>query len=55
MGSALTRSDNTGKIAFGVSAGTLTTLGSGLVAVGGVIANGFTERGCVTKISVERR
>lgn len=41
---------NTGQIAFGVSAGTLATLGSGLVAVGGIIANGFTDRGCQSKI-----
>ncbi len=43
--------DNTGKIAAGVSAASLATLGGGLVAIGGIIANGFTDRGCVSKIS----
>jgi len=42
--------DTTDKIAFGVSAGSLATLGSGLVAVGGIIANGFTDRGCQSKL-----
>jgi hypothetical protein len=44
-------SDNTSKIAFGVSVGTLATFGAGLVAIGGIIGNGFTDRGCVSKIS----
>src|SRR5205823_1744539 len=43
-------SNNTGQIAFGVSAGTLATGGSGLVAVGGIIANGFVDRGCQSRI-----
>jgi len=38
--------DTTGKLVFGVSAGTLAALGSGLVAIGGIIQNGFTDRGC---------
>jgi len=42
---------NTGEIAFGVSAGTLATAGSGLVAIGGIIANGFIDRGCQSKIT----
>jgi hypothetical protein len=42
--------DNTGKLIFGVSAGSLATLGSGLVAIGGILANGFSDRGCVTKM-----
>ncbi len=43
-------STNTGQIAFGVSAGTLATAGSGLVAVGGIVANGFVDRGCQSRI-----
>ena len=42
---------NTGEIEFGVSAGTLATAGSGLVAIGGIIANGFIDRGCQSKIT----
>jgi hypothetical protein len=38
--------DTTGKILFGLSAGSLATLGSGLVALGGIVQQGFTDRGC---------
>ena len=38
--------DTTGKILFGVSAGSLAALGSAFVAVGGIIQGGFTDRGC---------
>ncbi len=38
--------DTTGKILFGVSAGSLAALGSGLVAVGGIVQQGFGDRGC---------
>jgi hypothetical protein len=45
--------DMTGKLIFGVSAGTLAALGSGLVAIGGIIQQHFTDRGCVTKANVK--
>jgi hypothetical protein len=38
--------DTTGKLLFGVSAGSLAALGSGLVALGGIVQQGFTDRGC---------
>jgi hypothetical protein len=41
--------DSTGKLIFGVSAGTMAALGSGLVAIGGIIQQRFTDRGCMTK------
>jgi hypothetical protein len=50
---ATSNNDTTGKVIFGVSAGTLAALGSGLVAVGGIIQQRFTDRGCVTKMTVK--
>jgi hypothetical protein len=41
--------DTTGKIIFGVSAGTLAALGGVLGIVGGIIHSNFTDRGCVLK------
>lgn len=41
--------DASGKIIFGVSAGSLAALGAGLVAVGGIVQTGFTDRGCWVK------
>ena len=41
--------DQTGKIAFGVSAGSLAALGGLLGVVAGMIHQSFTERGCVLK------
>jgi len=42
--------DSSGKIIFGVSAGSLAALGGGLVAFGGIVQTGFTDRGCwITK------
>ncbi len=38
--------DTNGKIAFGVSAGSLAALGSVLVVVGAIVQQGFTDRGC---------
>jgi hypothetical protein len=38
--------DLNAKIAFGVGAGSLAALGAGLVAIGGLIQQGFTDRGC---------
>jgi hypothetical protein len=38
--------DTTPKLVYGVSAGSLAALGSILVAVGGIIQQGFTDRGC---------
>jgi hypothetical protein len=38
--------DSTGRLVFGVSAGSLAALGSGLVAIGGIIQQGFTDRAC---------
>ena len=46
-------SNNTGQIAFGVSTGTLAAGGSALVAIGGIIANGFTDRGCQSRITAK--
>jgi hypothetical protein len=40
--------DTTGKIIFGISAGTMAALGSILVAAGGIIQQRFTDRGCVS-------
>jgi hypothetical protein len=45
--------DMTGKLIFGVSAGSFAALGSGLVAIGGIIQQHFTDRGCVTKANVK--
>jgi hypothetical protein len=39
-------SDTSSKVLLGVSAGSLAALGSGLVAIGGIIQGGFTDRGC---------
>jgi hypothetical protein len=39
----------TDKVIFGVSVGSLATLGSVLVAVGGLVQTGFTDRGCWVK------
>ena len=41
--------DTSGKLVFGVSAGSLAALGAGLVAVGGIVQTGFTDRGCWVK------
>ena len=41
--------DANAKIAFGVGAGSLAAVGSGLVAIGGIIQQGFTDRGCWVK------
>jgi hypothetical protein len=38
--------DTTGKVIYGVSAGTLAALGSLLVAIGGIVQQRFTDRGC---------
>lgn len=46
---ATSNNDTTGKLIFGVSAGTMAALGSGLVAIGGIIQQRFTDRGCMTK------
>ena len=43
---ATTINNTTEKILFGVSAGSLAALGSALVAVGGIVQGGFTDRGC---------
>jgi hypothetical protein len=50
---ATSANDMTGKLAFGVSAGTMATLGSGLVALGGIVQERFSDRGCVTKVTVK--
>ena len=50
---ATSSNDMTGKLIFGVSAGTMAALGSGLVAIGGIIQERFSDRGCVTKVSVK--
>jgi hypothetical protein len=41
------------KLAFGVSAGTMAAVGSGLVAIGGIIQQRFSDRGCVTRLHVK--
>ena len=43
--------DSTGKLIFGVSAGTMAALGSGLVAIGAIIQQAFTDRGCASKLT----
>jgi hypothetical protein len=50
---ATSNNDTTAKIAFGVSAGTMAALGGGLVAIGALIQERFTDRGCVTKVTVK--
>jgi hypothetical protein len=50
---ATNNNDMTGKVVFGVSAGTMAALGSGFVAIGGIIQERFTDRGCVTKLNVK--
>ncbi len=45
--------DATRAIVFGVSAGTLATLGSGLVAIGGIVQQTFSDHGCVPRMSVK--
>jgi hypothetical protein len=42
-------SDTTGKIAFGVSAGTLAALGTIFQVVAGIIQVNFADRGCVVR------
>jgi hypothetical protein len=45
-----TNTDNTsGKLIFGVSAGTMAALGSVFVAVGGILQQRFTDRGCTSR------
>jgi hypothetical protein len=39
-------SDTANKVLLGVSVGSLAALGSALVAVGGIVQSGFTDRGC---------
>jgi hypothetical protein len=46
-------SDTNGKVIFGVSAGTGAILGSILVAVGGIVQNGYTDRGCQSRMYVK--
>src|ERR1017187_4718335 len=41
--------DSTGKIAFGVSAGSLAALGAIFGAIGGIIQQSYSDRGCVVK------
>jgi hypothetical protein len=42
-------SDTTGKIAFGISAGTLAALGTIFQVIAGVIQVDFADRGCVVR------
>jgi len=48
IGAAYSSSD-TSKVVFGVSAGTMAALGSALVAVGGILQQRFTDRGCTSR------
>jgi hypothetical protein len=43
---ATNQNDPSATIGYGVSAGSLAALGSILVAVGGIVQQGFTDRGC---------
>ena len=43
--------DLTGKVIFGVSAGTLAALGSGFVAIGGILQQRSSDRGCVARVT----
>jgi len=45
--------DTSGKVIFGVSAGTMAALGSGLVAIAGIIQGNFSDRGCVSKLTTK--
>jgi hypothetical protein len=45
--------DTTGKLFFGVSAGSLAALGSGLVAIAGIIQQRYTDRGCVSRLTAK--
>jgi hypothetical protein len=51
IGAALATGNNDAnpKLVYGVSAGSLAALGSILVAVGGIVQQGFTDRGCWVK------
>jgi hypothetical protein len=42
-------SDTTGKLVFGIGAGSLAALGTILQVIGGVIQVGFSDRGCVVR------
>ena len=46
---ATSNNDTSGKLIFGVSAGTMAALGSVLVAIGGITQQRFTDRGCTSK------
>ena len=51
-GALATSSDSsTGKLVFGVSAGTFATVGSGLSAIGAIVQQRFTDRGCTTTLT----
>jgi hypothetical protein len=45
-------SDET-KAIFGVTGGTMALFGTILVAVGGILQNSYTDRGCVTRLSTK--
>lgn len=46
---ATSNNDTNGKLVFGVSAGTMAALGGVFVAVGGIMQQRFTDRGCTSK------
>jgi len=45
---ATSNNDTSGKVIFGVSAGTMAALGSVFVAIGGIVQQRFTDRGCTS-------
>ena len=45
---ATSNNDTNGKVLFGVGAGTMAALGSVFVAVGGIMQQCFTDRGCTS-------
>ncbi|HEY6461174.1 MAG TPA: hypothetical protein VIY73_13510 [Polyangiaceae bacterium] len=46
-------SDSSTKVAFGISAGTIASLGGGLGAVAAIIQGRYSDRGCGTKIDTK--
>ena len=45
---ATSNNDTSGKLIFGVSAGTMAALGGVFVAIGGIMQQRFTDRGCAS-------
>ena len=52
-GAYATGNTDTAKAIFGVTGGTLALAGALIVAIGAIIQNNYTDRGCVTRLSTK--